>query len=207
MKYRELVFVLVVVAVVILWISGPQTRAEDKPQEPIAKQTVAEPTPGETVTLDRPPLKAAPPESNPRMEPEAFYNHPRVEVKVVGTPERLDDLVVRAKLVVSEPLSIRIMEDGKPFVGLVCQVDEEVYPFASRGDAGKGRVEQATAGQWEIRLSDLQYPEKVEALRAAFLSNKIEWTLSLHEAEEETNPMTRRIVMPVMGGFVTNPKP
>ena len=130
---------------------------------------------------------------------------PRATLSASALPaEKLDDLVVSVQLVATEPYDVQIDQDGKPLIILTGQLDDQFWTFRSIQNGNRGQ--SVTDLSWEVRLADLEQPERLEHLRAIFSEHEIQWTVTVEEAADKANVMTRRIlIMPPVGGFITKP--
>jgi hypothetical protein len=207
MKYRDLIFVLMIVAVGVLWWSGPQTAASEN--EPQPEQTVSQAKPVNTPAASPMPPKIPVVKMSPIPMKEmdaSDFPRPTLKVVAVGQPGSLQDLVIQAKLESEDPVSLHTTEDGKPYVSVTATIGDKYWTFRSVGTIlDSNKSEPAKTLEWETRLSELQPPPNPGELESAFKTQEVQWVMSLDEAEEETNMMSRRVVMPLMGPFTTKP--
>lgn len=203
MKYRDLVFALMIVAVVAIWWSGPQSASEDptSPPRPVTKKSPADPA-TQTPAPSKLPLVRLTPQPQMLLSTPGL---PRATLSASALPaEKLDDLVVSVQLVATEPYDVQIDQDGKPLIILTGQLDDQFWTFRSIQNGNRGQ--SVTDLSWEVRLADLEQPERLEHLRAIFSEHEIQWTVTVEEAADKANVMTRRIlIMPPVGGFITKP--
>ena len=209
MKYRDLILVLVLVAVGVLWWSGPQTAASENPEgstqavaieaTPAAQRTPAvesSPQPSPAIVIEKLPR---------RMDP-TDLPRPVLTLAVKTKPENVEDLVISARLKTTEPAWVYVRSDsGDPEVEITASLGEQYWSFRSNGDLRNTTPRKVEELSWDVKLSALVEPEKMDELRSAYKKSTLNWVMTVTEAEEETNPMTRRVVMPIMGGFTTVP--
>ena len=58
---------------------------------------------------------------------------------------------------------------------------------------------------WEVELSEFGEPDNMDELRSLYKENELNWVMTITETKEKTNPMSRRVIWPIMGAFTTNP--
>lgn len=210
MKYRDLILVLVLVAVGVLWWSGPQSAASENPEGP-ARAVATEATPAARKT----PAAEISPQPSPaividklprRMDP-TYLPRPVLTLTVKNEPEKLENLVISANLKTTEPAWVYVRSDsGNPEVMITASLGEQYWSFRSKADLrddAPRKVEEDLS--WDVKLSELVEPEKMDELRSAYQKSALNWVMTVAEAEEKTNPMTRRVAFPIMGVFTTGP--
>ena len=204
MKYRDLIFVLTLVALGVLWWSGPQSVASEAQESPTETVVAEEEVP--TRQASPQPTVATPVEKLDIRMDAADLPRPVLTLSVKNQTTELQDLVVAAKLTSTEPASVYIRRDtGRPEVELTASLGERYWRFRSNGDNRNTAPQTVKELSWEVKLSELEEPDDIAELRSLYKTNELNWVMTVTEAEEETNPMTRRVIWPIMGGFTTSP--
>lgn len=201
MKYRDLIFVLALVALGVLWWSGPQSVASEAQESPTV---IAAEAPTQQASPQ--PTVATPIEKGEIRMERADLPRPALTLSVKNQATELQDLVISAKLVSTEPASVYIRQDtGRPEVVLTASFGERYWHFRSDGDNRNTAPQSVKELSWDVKLSELVEPDGIDELRSLYKSQELNWVMTVTEAEEETNPMTRRVIWPIMGGFTTTP--
>lgn len=202
MKYRDLVLVLVFVAVGVLWWSGPQSVASEAQEKPPQVAASSEPTP-----TDQTLVQVQKQNKQGASKAQELGEMPRPNLQLsVEEAKRLDDLVITARLTSNEPVSVLIgKETGHPQVVLTASLGERYWQFRSKEEEQvEDFIPKSTTDlSWQVRISDLVAETDDQELRTIYEKEKLDWVMTLTEAQEKTNPMTRRVVWPIMGSFTT----
>ena len=182
MKYRDLIFVICLVALGAL---GWSTLAADSPEALSSPQAVKSPSPG-----------VAPVSDTPR----------QLQLKVEGQAKTLEELVVEVTILPQADLTVPLNKDGVPVADLFLSLDDKTWAFTmpDRAPVFRAEVDKLDGFAWKIAVADLTAPSDIDALRAVFGTTRLQISTMFDEIESDgENDMFRRRVVGVVSGTTT----
>lgn len=184
MTYRDLIFILCFVALAAWCWAGPLGNPE--PQ----KTPLAESSPQTEKEQPRLPSK----------EKKERLVIPKLELRA-NEVSKLEDLVLHAKLGPrATNFNLEMMTSQTPKMRVAIRAGEEQWVFNSPLMSEESKIiAKDVSFDWEVSLSDLQPDRDTEALRALYGKKALTVTMEVFEADQNSNPLSRRVTLNILG--------
>jgi len=207
MKYRDLVLILVLVAVAVVWLGSdrqPGAAHADEPQANPPSTPFVEKTP---VSLDGWKPKSSPETIDKQLF--ASTASSRLTISPIGTPEKLEDLVVKVTAdAKAGPIIVPVDNRGVACVSFSLYHQERIWNFPDNSVDLKGSIEvqKGSKKSWEIPLSRFERPPHFDTVAELYGREPLKLVAFLDEEAADPNPMSRRISVLLTGETVLEPR-
>lgn len=207
MKYRDLVFILVLVAVAVVWLSSdrqPEVARADEAQTNAPSTPFVEKTP---VSIDGWKRKSSPETIDKRLFASTALSG--LTISPIGTPEKLEDLVVKVTVdATTQTINVPVDNRGVACVSFSLYHQERIWNFPDNSVDLKGSIEvqKGSKKSWEIPLSRFERPPNFHTVAELYGREPIKLVAFLDEDAADPNPMSRRISVLLTGETVLEPR-
>ena len=202
MKYRDLVLVVCMVAIVVIyWGLSGETAPLPQPAAALAHTTptpsAPSPQPSKAVVTISPSAKGA----FQRVE------QPTLELTIKERTENLSDLVLLAKISTGRETVLPMVSKDTPRVSLTLSSGElnGLYQSPDYFRNADRILKKGESFQWEIPLRSLVPPKNSGELELLYGKKPLELSVMIVEGSSEPNPYSRRIMMAIVGKVTLEP--
>jgi hypothetical protein len=126
---------------------------------------------------------------------------PELEIRLASEASSPEDVVLQAKLKASGLFEIPLTERGRPEITVSFRTGEKNWSFSPLPKASpmSKTVNDGDNLEWEIRVSELQKPEKYQELVSLFQREPTVIAVVILEDDPNPNMMSRRVLRHVSG--------
>lgn len=193
MKYRDLIFVICLVALgALAWSSLSAKPSNDSPavwevtESPLALES---PTP-----------------QNKKLPKTVPESPPSLHLAIEGRPGRVEELVVEVSVHPQDYLTVHLNMEKVPVADLFLTLGEKTWTFKTRDrvPVAEFQVDKLDGYSWKLVVKDMIPPPDIDSLRTVFGSNTLEISAVIQEGEGQTeDDMFRRRVIRMISGTTT----